>query len=82
MKKNKLKSLIKSTKKTAKKDIQLALVADLKEVTGKFGAESKKLAKEIEKGAKQLAKKIAKEIKIDKSLLVPAQTEEAPVSAS
>jgi len=70
MKKSKLKSLIKSARKTAKEDIRTSLVIELKEIASKFGTGSKKLHKDIEKGSKQLAKKLAKDIKIDKSTLV------------
>jgi len=70
MKKSKLKSLVKSARKTAKKDIRLSLVAGLKEIASKFGEGSKKLNKDIEKGSKQLAKKLSKDIKIDKSAII------------
>jgi len=70
MKKKKLKSLVKSARKSATKDIRLSLVAELKEITGTFGEGSKKLKKDIEQGSRQLAKKIAKNIKIDKSAFI------------
>jgi len=70
MKKNKLKSLVKSARKSATKDIRLSLIAELNEITGTFGAGSKKLKKDIEQGSKQLAKKISKNIKIDKSAFI------------
>jgi len=70
MKKNKLKSLVKSARKSATKDIRLSLIADLNEITSTFGGGSKKLKKNIEQGSKQLAKKIAKNIKIDKSAFI------------
>ena len=75
MKKNKLKKLVKSVRKTIKKNIKLSLVAELQSLTGKLNQDSKKLAKEIEKGSKQLAKKISKGIKIDKSTLVESSVE-------
>lgn len=75
MKKNKLKKLVKSARKTIKKNIKLSLVAELQSLTGKLNQDSKKLAKEIEKGSKELAKKISKGIKIDKSTLVESSIE-------
>jgi uncharacterized protein YaaW (UPF0174 family) len=74
MKKNKLKPLNKPARKTAVEAIKLSLVAELKEVTGILGAASKKLDKEIEKGARQLAKRLAKKLKIDTSAALPAGT--------
>ncbi|HEY0177030.1 MAG TPA: hypothetical protein VGC08_11675 [Pedobacter sp.] len=72
MKKSKLRSLVKSARKTAKKDIKLNLISELKEIAGKFGQGSKKLERDIEKGSKQLAKKLSKDIKIDKSAIIEA----------
>jgi uncharacterized protein (DUF58 family) len=70
MKKSKLKSLVKTARKTAEKDIHLSLLASLKDIAGKFGENSKKLNKDIEKGARQLSKKLAKDIKINKSIFI------------
>jgi len=75
MKKNKLKSLVKAARKTAEKDIHLSLVTSLQEIAGKFGEGSKKLNKDIEKGARRLAKKIATDIKIDKSVFIEVKEE-------
>lgn len=75
MKKSKLKSLVKSARKTAKKDIRLSLVAGLKEIAGKYGNGSKKLEKDIKKGSKLLAKVLSKDIKIDKSALQETHSE-------
>lgn len=72
MKKSKLKSLVKSARKTAKKDIRLSLITELKEIAGKFGPNSKKINKEIQKSSKELAKKLSKDIKIDKLSIVEA----------
>ncbi|MBC7914080.1 MAG: hypothetical protein H7Y07_08155 [Pyrinomonadaceae bacterium] len=69
MKKDKLKLLIKSARKTARKDIKLSLISELKEVADKLGQDSKKFNKEIEKGSKQLAKKLSKQLKINKSAM-------------
>jgi hypothetical protein len=68
--KNKLKPLVKEAKKTSQKAIQLSLVAQLKEITARFGVGSKKLDKQIQKEAKKLAKKFAKDIKVDTAALV------------
>ena len=64
MKKDKTKALVKTARKAAQENIEVSLVTELKQVTGKLGQESKKLTKEIEKGSKQLAKKLAKELNI------------------
>lgn len=69
MKKSKLKSLVKSARKTAEKDIRLSLTSSLKDIAAQFG-ESKKLNRDIAKGSKLLAKKLAKDIKIDKSSFI------------
>jgi cytoskeletal protein RodZ len=61
-------AIIKSAKKIARKNIELSLIAHLKEITVKTGPVSKKLIKEIEKGAKKLAKSIAKELVLAKPL--------------
>ncbi len=65
MKKSKLKQLVKEARKSAKKDIELKLVSGLREVTATLAVSTKKLDKEIAKGAKQLAKKIGKELQFD-----------------
>lgn len=72
MKKSKLKSLVKSARKTAEKDIRLSLITGLKEIAGVFGEGSKKINKDIEKSAKQLAKKLSKDIKINKTAIIEA----------
>lgn len=81
MKKKKLKSLVKSAIKKARKDIKLSLIIELKELAGRFGQDSKKMKKGIEKGSKQLAKKLSKYFNIDKAALLEAgnRTEEANV---
>ena len=82
MKKSKIKSLIKSARKTAEKDIRLSLAAGLKEIAGKYGEGSKKLKKDIKKGSKQLAKVLSNDIKIDKSALQETRSQvTAPVTA-
>lgn len=65
MKNNKIKTLVKAARKSAKEEIQTSLITNLKEVTAKLKHGSKKLDKKIEKGAKILAKKIAKDLVID-----------------
>lgn len=72
MKKSKLKSLVKSARKTAEKDIRLSLITGLKEIAGTFGEGSKKINKDIEKSSKQLAKKLSKDIKINKAAIIEA----------
>ena len=54
------KTNIKTEVKSAKKQIETGLVAELTSLTAKLGDGSKKLSKQIEKGAKKLDKKIAK----------------------
>lgn len=75
MKKSKLKSLVKTARKTAEKEIHLSLLASVKEIAGKFGEASKKLNKDIEKGSRQLSKKLSKDIKIDKSSFITVKDE-------
>jgi hypothetical protein len=70
MKKKKLKSLVKSARKTVRNDIKRSLITELTGIAVKLGQDSKKLNKEIEKGSKELAKKLAKDIKIDKAAIV------------
>jgi hypothetical protein len=50
--------------KTSRKAIQQHLIDEIKKITGKFGPESEKLLKEVEKGSKKLAKLISKELKL------------------
>lgn len=69
MKKNQLKALVKSARKTTKENIRLSVLTQLKDTTAKLGLTSKKINKEIEKSAKQLAKKLSAEVKIDKDAL-------------
>jgi ribosomal silencing factor RsfS len=73
MSKSNPKSNNKAIKKTARKDIETILIAELKTITDKFGITSKKATKVINAGAKKLAKKFAKEVKIVKA----AATEKA-----
>jgi predicted oxidoreductase len=86
MKKKKLKALVKSAKKTLREDIKTDLITRLQEITGKYGQDSKKLNKDIQKGASQLARKLAKDIKVDKVAEVhelidqPVAAEETPVN--
>lgn len=75
MKKSKLKSLVKTARKKARKDIKSSLITELREIAGRFGQESKKIRKDIEKGSGQLAKKLSKDIKIDKSTIFEANKE-------
>ncbi|HEY9560472.1 MAG TPA: hypothetical protein VIR29_06760 [Anseongella sp.] len=70
MKKSKVKALVKSAREKAGKTISERLIDELKEVTVRLGSSSKKLDKEIEKGAKSLAKKLSKELKIDEAAIL------------
>jgi hypothetical protein len=58
MKKNELKSLVKTARKSAKENINTTVLAQLKAAIEKLGLTSKKVNKEIEKSAKRLAKKL------------------------
>lgn len=62
MKKHKVKTLLKISRKNAKKDIQADLTKALQEVVGKFGKTSKKLDKTIKRSAIKLAKELSKEL--------------------
>jgi glycine cleavage system aminomethyltransferase T len=73
MKKHK-SEVIKSARKTVRKNIEAGIIAHLKDITAKIGPVSKKLAKVIDKGSQKLAKQIAKEI----VLLKPTTVEAAP----
>ncbi len=72
MKKSKLKSLVKTARKNAQKDIQIVVAAELKVAAGKLGQDIEKLNKDIVKEAKKVAKRISQKIKIDKTALVQA----------
>lgn len=72
MKKKKLKSLVKSAIKKTRKDLKLSLIIELKELASKFGQDSKKINRGIEKGSKQLAKKLSKNFRIDKTAMLEA----------
>ena len=64
------KSNIKSKVKSARKQIETSLVAELTAVTGKLGKGSKKLIKKIEKGSKKLAKTVAKELEFAEAAVI------------
>ena len=72
VKKQKRKSLVKTARKVARKNISLNLITELKAVTEKLVPASKKIEKAIKKDAKQLAKKISRELVIDEAALVAA----------
>ncbi len=72
MKKSKLKSLVKTARKNAQKDIQIVVAAELKVAAGKLGQDVESLNKAIAKESKKVAKRIAQKIKIDKTALVQA----------
>jgi hypothetical protein len=52
MSKNKTKARVKAARKTARKNIELALITDLNAVAGKLTPFSKDIEKEINKDAK------------------------------
>ena len=52
--------------KTSRKAIQQQLMDEMKKITNRFGLESEKLIKEVQKGSKKLAKIISKELKLIK----------------
>ncbi|OKS85368.1 hypothetical protein [Mucilaginibacter polytrichastri] len=81
MKKSKLKSLVKTARKNAQKDFQIAIAAELKVAAGKLGQDIEKLNKDIEKEAKKAAKRIAEKIKIDKTALVQANDDAKAAAA-
>jgi len=81
MKKSKLKSLVKTARKNAQKEFQVAIVAELKVAAGKLGQDIEKLNKDIEKEAKKASKRIAQKIKIDKNALVQSNDEAKAVAA-
>lgn len=82
MKKAKIKSLVKAARKTAKESIATKVITDLTAFTAELGHSSKKLNKEIKKGANQLAKKIAKEIKVDKTAFANADKDIKPIKSA
>jgi hypothetical protein len=82
MKKNKQAKRTNSTKKTLRKDIELRLISQLKELTGQLGQGSKKITKEIEKGAKKLAKNVSREFKLLEPAEPMRETNSGPVSES
>ncbi|MEJ7780328.1 MAG: hypothetical protein WKF68_12145 [Daejeonella sp.] len=78
MKKNKLKTLVKSARKTALKDIKASLITQLSEISARLGQDPEKLSKTIGKGSKKLAKKLIKEFKIKKGVLKAAEKLDLP----
>jgi hypothetical protein len=81
MKKQKLKSLVKTARKAERKKIKSNIFLELKAVAEKLVPTSKKIEKVIKKEAKELAKVISLEIKIDKAALVVAHTQQKDTSA-
>jgi hypothetical protein len=80
---NKQKTQIKTIKKNIREDIKSSLINGLKEVAGKFNADTTNIEKEIDKSAKQLAKKFVKGIMNEHITLdedKPAAKAEAPVT--
>lgn len=75
MKKSKLKLLVKEARKSAKKDIEQSVITQVKELTATLAPNTKKLEREIVKGAKQLAKKLAKELKFDTTVFAEVTEE-------
>ena len=75
MKKSKLKLLVKEARKSAKKDIEHSVISHIKELTATLAPNTKKLEREITKGAKQLAKKLSKELKFDTTVFAEVTEE-------
>ena len=75
MKKSKLKLLVKEARKSAKKNIEQSVITQVKELTATLAPNTKKLEREITKGAKQLAKKLAKELKFDTTVFAEVTEE-------
>jgi hypothetical protein len=82
MKKQKLKSLVKTARKAERKKIKSNIFLELKAVAEKLVPTSKKIEKVIKKEAKELAKVISLEIKIDEAALVVAHTQLKDTSAN
>jgi uncharacterized coiled-coil protein SlyX len=82
MNKKKRKAIKEASKKVAVQAITKTVVDQLNLITAELGKDSKKLKKEIEKRAAQLAKKIVKKLKAVKPATdeVPAE-ETAPANA-
>lgn len=81
MKKKKLKSLVKSVRKAAEKDIRLTLITALTDIASTYGESTRKLKKDIKKSSVKVAKKLAKELNIDQTALTsPALENEATLS--
>ncbi len=80
MKKNKLKALVKEQKKAAKKELIDQFSGALHAVALNLGLSGKKIAKLIDKNAKQLAKKVKSEklkIKNQTNVSTIAESEQA-----
>ncbi|MDB5012679.1 MAG: hypothetical protein JWQ25_881 [Daejeonella sp.] len=69
MKKNKLKSLIKSSRRFTTKEIEKTLIEQISGSLLQYNLDSKKVKKELANASKKLAKKLSKEIKVDKDEL-------------
>ena len=69
MKKNKLKSLVKSARRFTKKEIVKSLTEQISGSLLSYNLDSKKVKKEVTKAAKKLANKLSSEIKVDKKEL-------------
>jgi two-component sensor histidine kinase len=82
MNKKKRKAIKEASKKAAIQEITKTVVDQLTAITAELGQDSKKLKKEIEKRAAQLAKKIVKRLKAVKPAIdeVPAE-ETTPANA-
>jgi flagellar biosynthesis/type III secretory pathway protein FliH len=82
MNKKKRKAIKEASKKAAIQEITKTVVDQLNSITAELGQDSKKLKKEIEKRAAQLAKKIVKKLKAVTPVTndVPAE-EPAPAKA-
>lgn len=74
MKNSKLKTLVKSARKNAEKEIKSNLIAGINDIVSQHGELSKRNIKDIRKGAKTLSRKIARSMKIDKTAIQQSET--------
>ncbi|MBC7567431.1 MAG: hypothetical protein H7223_10770 [Pedobacter sp.] len=81
MNRKKLKAIKEASKKAAIQEITKTVVDGLNVITAELGQDSKKLRKEIEKRAAQLAKKLVKKLKSVKPVKEIAPEETAPVTS-
>jgi phosphopantetheinyl transferase (holo-ACP synthase) len=82
MNKKKRKAIKEASKKAAIQEITKTVVDQLTVITAELGQDSKKINKEIEKRAAQLAKKLVKKLKAVKPVDKEAVSEEIVVGTA